>query len=280
MALTITPLKPFGVAVRGYEPGGPVSQLEAIADLFRSHSLVVLPATLMPAKEHVRIVGHLDSVIDEARDGSGVSFVRHNPEGRQIDFTKGPLLFHFDLAFKDDWPVHIQSLYGEQLPRNGGDTHFVHCGQALDALPPELSQQLEGARVLNVFDPYAPTNGEYRSHNLGPYAERAVHDAIRKHPYLHSPVLTVNLQQSDQIIGLPREQSDELLRQVFDAIYTDATRYVHRWTLHDLILWDNRVVQHCRGDYDPSQPRCLRRVIAGDADTVVPLFRRWEEQLR
>lgn len=279
MALSTTPLQPFGIAVHGYVPNGSADQLEAIADLFCEHSLVVVPQTPLSVDEQVRILNHLDTVIDEPGDGSHVTYVRHDPEGEQIDFAKGPLLFHFDLVFKDDWPIHIQSLYGEQVTRSGGDTHFVHCGDALQALPAELAKQLEGARVLNVFDPYAPTSGEYRSEHLGPYAERAIQDAIRGHPYRDRGVLTINRQQSDRIIGLPKADSDALLQQVFDHIYTDAGCYTHHWAPNDLIIWDNRVVQHCRGDYDPNQPRCLRRIITGDADTVVPMFRRWAEQL-
>ena len=45
--------------------------------------------------------------------------------------------------------------------------------------------------------------------------------------------------------------------------------YVHKWTLHDLIMWDNRQTMHRVRRYDQSQPRDMRRAtVAGTAPTV------------
>lgn len=278
MALEIEYLQPFGVAVHGYRSGGAESQLEHVAELFARHSLLVFPRSALDAQEQLRIVARLAPVIEEFTGTGGVTRVEHRPEGEQVDFARGPLLYHFDLAFKDDWPIHVQSLYGEVIAASGGDTRFVHCADAADRLPEDLREALCTARVLNVFDPYGPTTDIYRSATAGPWAERAVHDALRPHPFSERQVVSINLQQSDRVIGLPADESGALLQQTFDHLYRAEAELVHHWQRDDLVIWDNRVVQHCRGDFDPREHRCLRRVIAGDADTVVPMFRRWTEQ--
>lgn len=279
MALEIEDLQPFGVAIHGYHPGGPDSQLERVAELFALNSLVVLPRTPMGGEEQLRLVARLAPVIEEFAGTGGVTWVEHKPDGEPVDFARGPLLYHFDLAFKDDWPIHVQSLYGEVITTNGGATQFVHGADAADRLPADLRQALQTSRVLNVFDPYGPTTDVYRSNTVGPWAERAIHDALRPHPFTNRQVVSINLQQSDRVIGMPPDQSAELLQRTFAHLYQDAATYVHHWQPDDLVIWDNRVVQHCRGDFDPRDHRRLRRVIAGDADTVVPMFRRWTEQL-
>jgi len=44
---------------------------------------------------------------------------------------------------------------------------------------------------------------------------------------------------------------------------------VHNWTLHDLVIWDNRQTMHRVRRYDQSQPRDMRRAtVAGTAPTV------------
>ena len=45
--------------------------------------------------------------------------------------------------------------------------------------------------------------------------------------------------------------------------------YVHKWRLHDLVMWDNRQTMHRVRRYDETQPRDMRRTtVAGDAPTV------------
>ena len=45
--------------------------------------------------------------------------------------------------------------------------------------------------------------------------------------------------------------------------------YVHKWQLHDLVIWDNRQVMHRVRRYDSSQPRDMRRTtVAGNAMTT------------
>ena len=45
--------------------------------------------------------------------------------------------------------------------------------------------------------------------------------------------------------------------------------YVHKWRLHDLVIWDNRQTMHRVRRYDDNQARDMRRTtVAGSAMTV------------
>ena len=89
---------------------------------------------------------------------------------------------------------------------------------------------------------------------------RAEHPIFRAHPYQGTPVLTVTYQHASHVIGLSRSESDALLSQLFDALYAPAHLYRHAWCVGDLLLWDNRVMQHARRPFDPRATRVMRRV--------------------
>jgi hypothetical protein len=54
-------------------------------------------------------------------------------------------------------------------------------------------------------------------------------------------------------------------RQLIDDIWTFATgndadcTYVHNWSVGDLLIWDNLMLQHARLPFDSNEPRTLRR---------------------
>ena len=75
----------------------------------------------------------------------------------------------------------------------------------------------------------------------------------------------------------PRVRGDDdvfrLLRRLLRDLTEHATReefvHVHKWTLHDLVMWDNRQTMHRVRRYDQSQPRDMRRAtVAGTQPTV------------
>src|SRR5258707_13855797 len=60
-----------------------------------------------------------------------------------------------------------------------------------------------------------------------------------------------------------------LLRHLTEHATRPEFVYVHKWTLHDLVMWDNRQTMHRVRRYDQSQPRDMRRAtVAGTQPTV------------
>ena len=56
-----------------------------------------------------------------------------------------------------------------------------------------------------------------------------------------------------------------LLRDLTEHATQPRFVYVHKWTLHDLVMWDNRQTMHRVRRYDEAQPRDMRRTtVAGD----------------
>ena len=60
-----------------------------------------------------------------------------------------------------------------------------------------------------------------------------------------------------------------MLRDLTEHATQPEFVHVHRWTQHDLVMWDNRQTMHRVRRYDQSQPRDMRRAtVAGSEPTV------------
>jgi alpha-ketoglutarate-dependent taurine dioxygenase len=77
-----------------------------------------------------------------------------------------------------------------------------------------------------------------------------------------APVLYVTEQQSTKINELPPHQGEALLDELFALLYARDNVTEHVWKTGDLVIWDNRALQHGRPDIGDRR-RTLQRVSAG-----------------
>jgi alpha-ketoglutarate-dependent 2,4-dichlorophenoxyacetate dioxygenase len=69
----------------------------------------------------------------------------------------------------------------------------------------------------------------------------------RKSPYLSS--------HAGGIVGVTVPEAQQLLRDLTEHATRPEFVYVHKWTVHDLVMWDHRQTMHRVRRYDQSQPR-------------------------
>lgn len=106
-----------------------------------------------------------------------------------------------------------------------------------------------------------------------------MHDLVRAHPGGGGPVLTAAMSSTDRIAGLPSDESEALLDELFAVLYGDPQYLLrHQWTVGDLVVWDNHVIQHSREHFDRRERRTLRRVINGDQTAIQKRVTRWKIQ--
>lgn len=280
--MQVNPLKPFGVKLSNFVVGSATEDdLRSFVAAFRQHSLVLIHDPNLTPEEQVELIGRLGTVATEVEGSDKVGHVTHDPTiPNGPDFGKGELIFHFDLCATDDWPYEILSLYGEVVTDIGGETKFAHGGQGYARLSEATKELVKEYRAVHISDPYAPpTTCRPTEAMMGTFAERGVHNVVRKHPYIDQDVLTVSYATTDRIVGMPRVEGEKLISEMFDALYSQGAVYVHTWHKGDLLVWDNRVVQHARNDFDRAKPRSLRRVVIGNAASIQARYQRWFEQI-
>jgi taurine dioxygenase len=68
------------------------------------------------------------------------------------------------------------------------------------------------------------------------------------------------------IDGLSEAESDRILDELFALMDEPRFKYLHQWTEHDLVMWDNRCLTHrATGGYAlPDIRRMHRTVIRGN----------------
>ncbi len=91
------------------------------------------------------------------------------------------------------------------------------------------------------------------------------HPGVRIHPETRSPALFVNEHFTTHIVGLPEDESRQILAELYAAVPRAEFVYRHRWQPHDLLFWDNRCLQHlAAGTPDHLRRRLYRTTIEGD----------------
>ena len=95
-----------------------------------------------------------------------------------------------------------------------------------------------------------------------------VHPVIRTHPETGRKAIYVNRLMTMRIEGLERDESDEILNYLFDHIEKPEFVYEHRWSVGELMMWDNRCSVHARTYFSPEKRRMMRRVTVRDPSPV------------
>ena len=180
------------------------------------------------------------------------------PNGRHPD--KGTLYWHTDGSWRR---VTGQAtiIYGEVVPKVGGETHFCDMYGAYERLDPPWKARIANLRAMHNLD-FSRT----RRHGEDPMSEAqrretppVDHPVVRTHPETGRKCLYLG-DHAESIVGMPYAEGRALIEELNAlAVHPDLT-YEHRWTPKELIVWDNRCVMHRATPYDPAtQGRVVRR---------------------
>lgn len=92
------------------------------------------------------------------------------------------------------------------------------------------------------------------------------HPVVRTHPENGRRALFVSEGFTTRIEGLPQDESDALLAELYAHSVRPEHVYRHHWREHDLVFWDNRSLIHLAGGTpDHLRRKLYRTTIEGDA---------------
>jgi alpha-ketoglutarate-dependent taurine dioxygenase len=94
---------------------------------------------------------------------------------------------------------------------------------------------------------------------------------VRTHPQTGRLSLYASPRFTLRIDGISQERSDRLLAEIFALAEEPRFHYRHQWRDNDLVIWDNRCLNH-RVRFFPTQDirRRLRVSIVGDRPFYLP----------
>jgi len=171
--------------------------------------------------------------------------------------------WHSDVSC-DPQPPAASMLYMKSMPAVGGDTLFSNMYAAYDALSDSLKTYLEGLTAVHSgADVYR--GGSYKKEAAGGRLPVSEHPVIRTHPVSKRKALFVNYGFTRQLVGLPRRESDNMLRFLFDHVNDPHFQVRFAWQPGSIAFWDNRCVQHYpTDDYFPASRTAERVTLSGD----------------
>lgn len=172
----------------------------------------------------------------------------------------GEAYWHTDSSFIETPPAG-SFLHSIEVPPSGGNTSFCNMYLAYETLPDATKKRIAPLKALHNFS-YVASGQLRKGHqetldpSKGPGAH---HPIVRKHPETGRPALFLGRRLKSYIIGLPLDESEALLDELWAHTTQKQFAWTHVWKPGDLVIWDNRCTMHQREPFDPSTRRLMHR---------------------
>ena len=253
----------FGARISGPDLSQPLSEdvLAEVRQAWARHSVVCFadqPLGLDALEAFTQQIGPFgkDPYIEPMPGRPNVLELRREPDEKASNFGAG---WHSDWSFLETPPA-ATLLRAQTIPPVGGDTLFVDASRAWDALSDAMKAVLAPLRAVHSARQSYGTKGvfardtEARTMKIIVSEEAdgsLTHPLVRTHPVTGRKALYISPVYTVGIEGFTPEESKALLGFLFTHLTQDEFIYRHRWTVGDLLMWDNRCTMHfAEGGYD------------------------------
>jgi taurine dioxygenase len=281
MTITVTPRSAaLGAEISGIDLREPISaeDADAIHRAWLDHLVLVFRGQELSDDDQIRFAETFGPVGDYMRPSTlrtapmearhhavmFVSNIRENGEAIGA-LPDGEMMFHTDTGY-DSNPHKGTTLFAVEIPSKGGNTIFCNQYKVHDELPERLRSLLQGREAYNAYEfgTTIKTKEKYDSEEM----RSAVHPIFLPHKETGRPAIFVNELMTEEIVGLPADESRAVLDELFALQREPRFLYEHEWRLGDLVMWDNRCTLHARTDFPREERRLLRRVTIAEGDPV------------
>lgn len=238
----------------------------AIREILEQRGVLVFPQIGFTDEEQIAFTETLGTLAPE-RDGEVVYDVTLDTTvNAQADYLKGSFYWHLD-GTMNEVPILASLLSSKVLPRDGGgDTEFCNTYAAYETLSDEDKQQLASLRAvhsawnsLRYYDPEPQFATLHQMMAIGECELPLVwtHRSGRK-----SLILGCT---ASHVVDMDYTEGTKTLVRLRDWATQPQFVYRHRWSVGDLVMWDNTGTMHRARPYDPASGRALRRTkLAGE----------------
>lgn len=268
----------IGAAIKGIDLAQPLSGAEfaKIEAAFNEHAVLSFPKQQLDELQLIafaRRFGEVERIFlahyahPKYPEIMFVSNIKEN--GRDIGHSDAGSVWHTDMSYTTR-PPRATILYALEVPiENGialGDTLFSSAADAHDSLPREKQERIAKLRAIHQVAGRRARTGTGQADQALRREQPAVsHPVVRTHPYTGRKCLYVSKGECEGMEGVPKDEALELIDELAERIVDPTFRHVHRWQVHDLLMWDNCTVQHLASfDYHwPKHRRLMQRITVG-----------------
>ena len=173
--------------------------------------------------------------------------------------------WHSDVSynFKPTKAVILKSI---KIPPVGGDTCFSNMELAWETLDGKIKDKIKNKSAIHsslgaefFLENYKKMEGN-KNKNYNEYSNE--HPMVRTHPETGKKILFVNWTYTKKIIGMKKQESDEILKQIFEHQARLDLTCRFTWTENAVCIWDNRsVIHYAIADFYPGKGLGYERVM-------------------
>ena len=280
MPITTKPMDParplFGGAILGVDVKADLDRaaIEAIEQAMDLYAVCVLPGQFVTDDEQIRFsekLGELSYALNPGRAKGQNARLRHElydisnlneghailaEDDRRRIYREGDRLWHTDRSFvKADTTYSLLS--AREVPPEGGDTEFADMRAAYDALPDAIKVRIEGLSCEHsIWHSRALAGAKPETFRADEIAAMpgAVQPLVRVHARTGRKSLVL-ASHAVKIIGMTIEEGRALLKELTDFATQAPFVYSHRWSVGEMVIWDNRCTMHRGTLYDDKRYR-------------------------
>ena len=230
-----------------------------IRELLERRGVLVFPKINFTDAEQLRFTSTLGKIARE-RSGEDVFAISLDPtKSSGVEYLKGAFYWHIDGTMQPV-PILASILSSKVLATSGGNTEFCNAYAAYDDLPEAEKKALEGLRVVHAVTASMlyvypePTHDQFKQwRGVGTKELPLVwtHRSGRK-----SLVLGCT---AAYVVGMDPIESQELLIRLREWATQPQFVYSHKWTVGDMVMWDNTGTMHRAMPYPLDCGRELHR---------------------
>ena len=192
----------------------------------------------------------------------------YSRDDRRWQFAIGNRLWHSDSSFKVI-PAKYSLLHARSIPSKGGNTEFADMRQAWESFDAETKATCEPliCEHSQMFSRAKLGFTQFSEDEL-PRFKPVLQRLVRVHPSTGKKSIYLS-SHAGRIVGWPEPEARAFLLDLTEMATQREFTYSHKWTVGDLVVWDNRATMHRARPIPHDQPRDVRRTtLMGDAPTV------------
>lgn len=175
----------------------------------------------------------------------------------------GELTFHSDHKWTST-PSSGSLLYALEISTYGGDTYWLNTNLAYEALDEATKERIADLQLI-TYNPFLQDRNAprslYRLDKTIPLISPIFpHPLVRTHPESGKKHLYLDAATEVEIVGLEPQEGYKLIEQLRQHLTQPKFYYKHKWSVGDIVYWDNQATLHYRQAFDPDERRVLKRV--------------------
>jgi taurine dioxygenase len=227
----------------------------------------------LPGEEDLTVAEQVAMIQAKGRDPYMAYIGNVDPKTLKVQPVEtkffGEWEWHTDMSYIPAPPT-FSLLHARQIPPEGGDTGFCSQVMAAKALPAALRERVAGVQIK-----HDSTYGSSGSLRPGMTPPASPIEAIGyPHPVLRrtadgGEAMYLGRRTNGYVVGMSLEDSEALLNELWVHATRPEFQYHHKWSVGQVVAWDNRMMLHMRHPVDESQARFMWRTQT-KGEAVIP----------